>query len=146
MSTAITMYIAVLLLTSWLPAHWKRRIVGAGLLADIGVHIILQSMFGGDANGRAGLLLAGVLINATMHAYRGFAGYETVDWKELPNVIIGALNGQPADVWIRHPGRWMAKPAPAPASAAKPRAKRKASTAKGAKPKAKPRSRTKVAP
>lgn len=141
MSTAITMYIAVLLLTSWLPPHWKRRIVGAGLLADIGVHIILQSMFGGDANGRAGLLLAGVLINGTMHAYRGFAGYETIDWKELPNVIIGAINQQPVDAWVRHPGRWMAKPAPvqttrrqAPAkkrpAAAKPRSKAKSTATK----------------
>lgn len=134
MSTAITMYIAVLLLTSWLPAHWKRRIVGAGLLADIGVHVTLQSMFGGDANGRAGLLLAGVLINITMHAYRGFAGYETVDWKELPNVIIGALNGQPVDAWVRHPGKWGAKASPPPPPAQKP--KRKAP--------AKPRTRRKA--
>lgn len=76
MGTAITMYIAVLLLTSWIPAHWKRRAVGAGLLADITVHATLQTMFGGDANGRAGLLLAGVLINITMHAYRYLFGYE----------------------------------------------------------------------
>lgn len=140
MSTAITMYIAVLLLTSWLPAHWKRRIVGMGLISDISVHVILQSMFGGDANGRAGLLLAGVLINVTMHAYRGFAGYETIDWKELPNVIIGAINQQPVDAWVRHPGRWMAKPAPAQTTrrraparkrpAAKPRPKAKSTTTK----------------
>ncbi len=76
MGTALAMYIAFLLLTSWLPARWKRRAVGYGLLADISVHVVLQSMFGGDANGRAGLLLAGVLINLTMHAYRRLHGFE----------------------------------------------------------------------
>ena len=141
MGTAITMFIAFLLLTTWLPPHWKRRAVGYGLAADITVHFVLQSMFGGDANGRAGLLLAGVLINGTMHAYRGFAGYETIDWKELTIVIIGAINHQPVDAWVRHPGRWMAKPAPAqttrrraPAkkrpAAAKPRSKDKSTATK----------------
>ena len=138
MSTAITMYIAVLLLTSWLPAHWKRRIVGMGLISDISVHVILQSMFGGDANGRAGLLLAGVLINVTMHAYRGFAGYETIDWKELPNVVIGAINKQPVDAWVRHPGQWMAKPAPTKTP------KRKAPARK--RPAAKPKTTKRKAP
>lgn len=133
MMTAITMYIAVLLLASWLPAHWKRRIVGAGLIADIGVHVILQAMFGGDANGRAGLLLAGVLINITMHAYRGFAGYETIDWRNLPTAILGTVNGQPADVWVRHEGKFTATKPPATPTTKPPATKRKAP----AKPKAK---------
>ena len=88
MGTAITMFIAFLLLTTWLPPHWKRRAVGYGLAADITVHFVLQSMFGGDANGRAGLLLAGVLINFSMHAYRRFYGYELLSAKG----------------WVRHPG------------------------------------------
>lgn len=140
MSTAITMYIAVLLLVSWIPATWKRRIVGIGLIADIGVHIMLQTMFGGDANGRAGLLLAGVLINITMHAYRGFAGYETIDWRNLPDVVLGMLSGEPADVWVRHEGSFKTAKPEAPAPATKPRTKRKAP----AKPKskAKPKAKT----
>ena len=89
MGTAITMFIAFLLLTTWLPPHWKRRAVGYGLAADITVHFVLQSMFGGDANGRAGLLLAGVLINFSMHAYRRFYGYELLSTKG----------------WVRYPGQ-----------------------------------------
>ncbi len=89
MGTAITMFIAFLLLTTWLPPHWKRRAVGYGLASDITVHFVLQSMFGGDANGRAGLLLAGVLINFSMHAYRRFYGYELLSTKG----------------WVRYPGQ-----------------------------------------
>ena len=89
MGTAITMFIAFLLLTTWLPPHWKRRAVGYGLASDIAVHFVLQSMFGGDANGRAGLLLAGVLINFSMHAYRRFYGYELLSTKG----------------WVRYPGQ-----------------------------------------
>lgn len=124
MMTAITMYIAVLLLASWLPAQWKRRIVGVGLIADIGVHVILQTMFGGDANGRAGLLLAGVLINITMHAYRGFAGYETIDWRNLPDFVMGMVNGEPADVWVRHEGKFRTAKPEAPASRPRKTAKK----------------------
>lgn len=80
MGTAIAMYIAWLLLVTWIPAQFKRRAVGYGFLADITVHVILQTMFGGDANGRAGLLLAGVLINLTMHLYRWLHGYEKLTW------------------------------------------------------------------
>lgn len=99
MSTAITMYIAVLFLTSWIPAKWKRRIVGAGLLADITVHVVLQSMFGGDANGRAGLLLAGVLINLTMHGYRYLFGYErltTAGWERIAGAMTKPEPPKPA--------------------------------------------------
>lgn len=80
MGTALAMFLAFLLLTSWLSPQVKRRIVGYGLLADITVHIVLQSMFGGDANGRAGLLLAGLMINFSMHAYRWWCGYERLTW------------------------------------------------------------------
>lgn len=89
MSIAIAMYIAFLLLTTWLSPVVKRRVVGYGLLADILVHIILQTMFGGDANGRVGLLLAGVLINVTMHSYRWLYGFErlsTSGWKRYAGV------------------------------------------------------------
>lgn len=107
MSTAITMYIAVLFLTSWIPAKWKRRIVGAGFVADICVHALLQSMFGGDANGRAGLLLAGVLINLTMHAYRYLCGYERLTKAG----------------WERIAGRMTPPPPAKPQGKAKPRSR-----------------------
>lgn len=90
MSTAITMYIAVMFLMTWVPAKWKRRVVGYGLIADLSVHIVLQSMFGGDANGRAGLLLAGVLINGTMHGYRKLFGYEKLTkagWERFAGIM-----------------------------------------------------------
>jgi hypothetical protein len=86
MGTALAMYIAFLFLATWLSAKVKRRVVGYGLAADITVHVVLQTMFGGDANGRAGLLLAGVLINATMHLYRWLYGYEkltTKGWQRI---------------------------------------------------------------
>lgn len=89
MGIAISMYIAFLFLATWIPACWKRRVVAYGLLADITVHVVLQGMFGGDAAGRAGLLLAGVLINATMHLYRRVAGYEKLTF----------------DGWVRYTGR-----------------------------------------
>ena len=81
MGTALAMFIAFCFFATWLSAPVKRRIVGYGLAADITVHVVLQTMFGGDANGRAGLLLAGVLINASMHLYRYFYGYETLSMK-----------------------------------------------------------------
>lgn len=76
MGTALAMYLSFLLLCRWIPPHWRRRCVGYGLFSDITVHVILQGLFGGDAAGRAGLLLAGVLINLTMHTYRSKCGYE----------------------------------------------------------------------
>ena len=81
MGTAITMFIAFLFLAAWLSPATKRKLVGLGLLTDITCHVILQTMFGGDANGRAGLLLAGVLINVSMHTYRKLYGYETLSGK-----------------------------------------------------------------
>ena len=75
-SIALAMWVSVLFFSSWLSPAIKRRIVGMGLLADITVHAVLQFMFGGDADGRAGLLLAGVLVNMTMHAYRRYMGWE----------------------------------------------------------------------
>ena len=76
LTIALAMWISVLFFSSWLSPATKRRIVGMGLFADITVHAVLQGMFGGDADGRAGLLLAGVMINMTMHAYRKYAGWE----------------------------------------------------------------------
>ena len=40
MGMAITMFIAFIFLMTWVPAHWKRRVVGYGLLADISVHVV----------------------------------------------------------------------------------------------------------
>lgn len=90
MTMALAMWIAVLFFSSWLSAQTKRRIVGAGLLADITVHAVLQLMFGGDAEGRAGLLLAGIFINITMHLYRWLLGYEKLTangWVRYPGVV-----------------------------------------------------------
>lgn len=78
LSIALAMWISVLFFASWLSPATKRRIVGMGLFADITVHAVLQGMFGGDADGRAGLLLAGVMINMTMHAYRRYMGWESL--------------------------------------------------------------------
>lgn len=89
MSMAIAMYIAFLFLATWLPAEWKRRAVGYGLLTDISVHVVLQGLFGGDAAGRVGLLLAGVMINATLHLYRRVAGWEKLTF----------------DGWVRYDGK-----------------------------------------
>lgn len=76
LTIAFAMWVAMLFFSSWLKPATKRRIVGMGLMADITVHTVLQLMFGGDAAGRAGLLLAGVMINVTMHMYRKYAGWE----------------------------------------------------------------------
>lgn len=87
---AIAMFIAFLLLSQWVPPCWKRRCVGYGLITDISVHVILQMMFGHDADGRAGLLMAGVFINITMHIYRWLFGYEklTLDgWERFPGKL-----------------------------------------------------------
>lgn len=147
MFTALTMYVAILLLASWIPAHWKRRLVGMGLFTDIMVHVILQSMFGGDAAGRAGLLLAGVMINGTMHLYRKFAGYETPDkdWLiGLPTQILRRYAYQePIDWdsgWVRHEGSSKL----APPAAQKPKRKSRAKAAPAAP--AKPRQTAKRAP
>lgn len=88
MTMALAMWTAVLFFSSWLSSQTKRRIVGMGLLADITVHAVLQLMFGGDAEGRAGLLLAGIFINITMHTYRWLLGYEKLT----------------ASGWVRYPG------------------------------------------
>ena len=102
MGMAITMFIAFIFLMTWVPAHWKRRVVGYGLLADISVHVVFQTMFGGDAEGRAGLLLAGVMINGTMHLYRKMAGWEKLSF----------------DGWVRYDGKgnviFRPKPDPVP--------------------------------
>ena len=76
MGMGLAMWLSFLFLVSWVPAHIKRRIVGYGFISDITVHIVLQSLFGGDSAGRAGMLFAGILINVTMHVYRYMLGYE----------------------------------------------------------------------
>ena len=88
MINGIVMFISLLFLASWIPAEWKRRAVGFGFLTDVSVHIILQSLFGGDGDGRIAMLFAGVLFNVAMHAYRKLYGYE-----KLQNFV-----------WVRHPG------------------------------------------
>jgi hypothetical protein len=75
---ALEMWVAVMFFATWLPSHWKRRVVGFGLISDISVHVVLQTLFGGDAMGRAGMLLAGILINISMHAYRNLYGWESI--------------------------------------------------------------------
>lgn len=73
---AFAMYMSVLFLATWLPGHWRRRLVGLGLITDITMHVILQTLFGGDAAGRAAMLFAGLGINITMHLYKHLRGYE----------------------------------------------------------------------
>lgn len=76
MGNGIAMWIAVMFLASWIPAQWKRRLVGMGFFTDITVHIVLQTLFGGDAGGRVAMLFGGILINVTMHIYKRLLGYE----------------------------------------------------------------------
>lgn len=90
MGNGLAMWLAFIMLVSWVPMHWKRRIVGYGLIADITVHVVLQALFGGDAGGRVAMLFAGLLINATMHAFRYGFGYEMLSVKG----------------WRRYKGRW----------------------------------------
>jgi hypothetical protein len=91
MINGLVMFISLLFLASWIPAEWKRRAVGFGLGTDIAIHVVLQSLFGGDGDGRIAMLFAGVLMNASMHAYRALFGYETLVWSRM--------------VWVRYPGR-----------------------------------------
>ena len=90
MGNGIAMWIAFIFLVSWIPMHWKRRIVGYGLATDITVHVVLQTLFGGDAGGRVAMLFAGILINLTMHGFRWGFGYDKLT----------------ARGWIHFKGRW----------------------------------------
>lgn len=95
MINGLVMWVSFVFLMSWVPAHWKRRIVGYGFISDISVHVVLQTLFGGDAAGRVSMLFAGVLINASMHLYRRVAGYEklTMDgWQQFSS------NGTPLNL------------------------------------------------
>lgn len=90
MGMGIAMWISFMFLSSWVPAHIKRRVVGYGFVSDISVHIVLQSLFGGDSAGRVGMLFAGILINVTMHTYRYFCGYEKLKsgkWTRFTGLI-----------------------------------------------------------
>lgn len=90
MINGIVMFISLLFLASWIPAHWKRRLVGFGFWTDVGVHVMLQSLFGGDGDGRIAMLFAGVLFNVAMHAYRRLYGYETLtnfEWVRYPGLL-----------------------------------------------------------
>lgn len=81
MSNGIAMWIAFIFLVSWIPMRWKLRVVGYGLATDITVHVVLQTLFGGDAGGRVAMLFAGILINVTMHVFRWLFGYEKLTYK-----------------------------------------------------------------
>ena len=76
MGMGIAMYVSAMFFATWLSPKAKRRIVGQGLATDIAVHLVLQSVFGHDAAGRVGMLLAGLMVNVTMHGYRKVYGYE----------------------------------------------------------------------
>lgn len=89
MGNGFAMWIAFIFLVSWLPMHWKRRIVGYGFISDVTVHIVLQTLFGGDSGGRVAMLFAGILINLTMHGFRYVCGYEKLSTKG----------------WVRYAGR-----------------------------------------
>lgn len=81
MFMGISMWIAVMFLASWLSPKTKRKLVGMGLVTDIAVHALLQSMFAGTGEERVGMLLAGILINLTMHTYKKLYGWETLGGK-----------------------------------------------------------------
>lgn len=81
MFLAIAMWIAFMFLASWLTPSVKRKAVGLGLITDITCHVLLQSMFAGTGEERVGMLLAGILINVSMHTYKKLYGYETLGGK-----------------------------------------------------------------
>lgn len=78
MFMGISMFIAVMFLASWLSPKTKRKLVGMGLVTDITVHALLQSMFAGTGEERVGMLIAGIFINISMHTYKKLYGYETL--------------------------------------------------------------------
>ena len=98
MGNGIAMWIAFCFLVSWIPMQWKLRIVGYGFVTDVTVHVVLQTLFGGDAGGRVAMLFAGILINLTMHAFRWGFGYEKLTVKG----------------WVRFAGRWTKLSPPKP--------------------------------
>lgn len=81
MFMGISMFIAVMFLASWLSPKTKRKLVGMGLFTDIAVHALLQSLFAGTGEERVGMLIAGILINLTMHTYKKLYGWETLSGK-----------------------------------------------------------------
>lgn len=81
MFMGISMFIAVMFLASWLSPKTKRKLVGMGLFTDIAVHTLLQSLFAGTGEERVGMLIAGILINLTMHTYKKLYGWETLSGK-----------------------------------------------------------------
>ena len=90
MVNGFVMFISLCFLASWIPAHYKRRLVGFGFFTDVAVHVMLQSLFGGDGDGRIAMLFAGVLFNVAMHTYRKLYGYEKLvnfEWVRYPGAL-----------------------------------------------------------
>ena len=68
---------ALCMLFIWCGRTWRKRLVGMGLVTDIGIHVILQIMLGGANDGRLAVLLGGVMFNLTLMFYRKTRGYST---------------------------------------------------------------------
>jgi hypothetical protein len=97
MINGIAVYISLCLLFIWFGTTWRKRLVGIGLLTDIGVHVILQLLLGGDGEGRLAVLFGGVMFNLTLMLYRKLRGYSTY------------TDGQ----WVNHSGLfYRAQPRP----------------------------------
>jgi hypothetical protein len=84
----LAVWVALSIMFSWLGPKWRKRVVGMGLLTDISVHVILQTLLGGANDGRMAMLFGGVMFNLTLMLYRKLRGYSTLS------------NGE----WIEHPG------------------------------------------
>ena len=72
------MWITVVFLATWLPSSVIRKAIGLGAVTDITIHLVLQFFFGGTGAERVGLLIAGVMLNVTMHLYKYLFGWETI--------------------------------------------------------------------
>lgn len=92
--SAISMFLTIALLATWVPHTIKLRVVGYAYVVDI---IVLGSclfLFGGTGTERMGALAAGIGITCLLHTYRWWAGYEVYEsyqgryqWMRYPSFI-----------------------------------------------------------
>jgi len=72
----IGMFIAVLAFASHLSPSTMRRLVGYGLVVDVGVFVLCLTLFGGTGTERLGAIGASIGITLALHTYKRLWGYE----------------------------------------------------------------------
>lgn len=88
MLDGLSVFTGLLLLFMWLGPSLRRKVAGLGGFTDVGIHIVLQVMLGGAAEGRMAMLFGGVMFNIALLVYRKLRGYHTI------------VNGE----WVPHSG------------------------------------------